>query len=164
MGQLAKAVYGEDPAAAASCRERRYHDMKKTSPASVLAETRTRLQTHGGSSEAGREAVEAEINSLESHASRTHHGEYPAKGGFMGSGLVEAGRETRVGGHLKQSGRFWSETGVETIHGLRRLILGPHTDEARKQPRNLVNRQKAKVRGRSGEPEKPAAWIFRPAP
>jgi hypothetical protein len=82
--------------------------MKQTSPASALAEPRTRLQTHGGSSEAGREAVEAEINSLESHASRTHHGEYPAKGGFMGSGLVEAGCETktRVGGHLKQSGRF----------------------------------------------------------
>ena len=166
MGQLAKAVYGEDPAAAASCRERRCHGMKQTSPASVLAEARTRLQTHGGSSEAGREAVEAEINSLESHASRTHHGEYPAKGGFMGSGLVEAGckTKTRVGGHLKQSGRFWSETGVETIHGLRCLILGPHTDEARKQPGNLVTRQKAKVRGRSGEPEKRAAWIFRPAP
>jgi hypothetical protein len=72
--------------------------------------------------------------------------------------------KTRAGGHLKQSGRFWSETGVETIHGLRCLILGPHTDEARKQPGNLVTRQKAKVRGRSGEPEKRAAWIFRPAP
>lgn len=78
MGQLAKALYEEDPAGAALCRERWCHDMKRTSPASLLTEAR-------------REAAEVEIHYLERHASRTRYGEYRAKGWFIGSGVIEAG-------------------------------------------------------------------------
>ena len=157
VDQLAKALHEDDPAAAASCRERWCHDMKHHSPASLLAEARAMLQTHGGWSAARRETVEAEINYLESHASRTHYGEYRAKGWFIGSGVIEAGCKTVVGRRLKQSGMFWSQTGAENILGLRCLVLGPHFDAAWKERRNLVARQKAKARRWSSAPEKRAA-------
>ena len=157
VGQLAKALYEEDPAGAASCRERWCHDMKQTSPASLLTEMRAMLESHPEWSEARREAVEAEINYLQSHASRTRYGEYRAKGWFIGSGVIEAGCKTAVGRRLKQSGMFWSETGAENILGLRCLVLGPHFNDAWKQRRNLVARQKAKARRWSPAPEKRAA-------
>lgn len=48
VGQLAKALHEDDPAAAASCRERWCHDMNTTvPPASFPAEARAKLQTPG---------------------------------------------------------------------------------------------------------------------
>ena len=131
--------------------------MKQTSPASLLTEMRAMLESHPEWSEARREAVEAEINYLQSHASRTRYGEYRAKGWFIGSGVIEAGCKTAVGRRLKQSGMFWSETGAENILGLRCLVLGPHFNDAWKQRRNLVARQRAKARRWSPAPEKRAA-------
>lgn len=156
-GQLAKALHEEDPAAAAACRERWCHDMKQASPASLLAESRAMLQSHGEWSETRREAVEAEINYLESHDARTRYGEYRAKGWFIGSGVIEAGCKTVVGRRLKQSGMFWSGKGAENMLELRCLVLGPHFDDAWKERRNLVARRKAKERRWSTHPETQAA-------
>ena len=168
VGQLAKALHkedpAEDPAGAALCRGRWCHDMKRTSPASLLTEARAMLQSHSEWSEARCEAAEVEIHYLERHASRTRYGEYRAKGWFIGSGMIEAGCKTGVGRRLKQSGMFWSETGAENILGLRGLALGPHFHDAWKERRNLVARQKAKARRWSTEPEKRAAGLFCPAP
>ncbi len=131
--------------------------MKQTSPVNLLAEARDLLQTHDECSEDRRDAVEAEINYLESHVSRTLYGEYRANGWFIGSGVIEAGCKTVVARRLKQSGMFWSETGAENILGLRCLVLGPNFDDAWKERRNLVARQKATSRRWSNEPEKRAA-------
>lgn len=110
------------------CRARWCHDMKRTSPASLLAETRAMLEAHPGWSEAKREAVQAQLNYLAGHAARTHFGEYRAKGWFIGSGVNDAGSKAVVARRLKQSGMFWSEAGAEDILGLRCLVLGPHFD------------------------------------
>lgn len=54
--------------------------------------------------------------------------------------------KTAVGGRPRRSGGFWSETGAENRPALRGLIPGVHFDEARKQPRNPVSRQKGPER------------------
>ena len=157
VGQLASALHEEDPAEAALCRARWCHDMKQTSPASLLAESRAMLAAHPGWSEAKREAVQAQLNYLESHVARTHYGQYRAKGWFIGSGVIEAGCKTVVGRRLKQSGMFWSETGAEDILGLRCLVLGPHFDAAWKERTRLFAQKQAKARRWSPNLEKRAA-------
>ena len=42
-------------------------------------------------------------------------------GRFIGSGVVEAGCQTVIGGRCKQSGMFWSKSGAENILAWRRL-------------------------------------------
>lgn len=157
VGQLAAAIHDDDPAEAASCRARWCHDMKQSSPAGLLAESRVLLETHPDWSTAKREAIQAEINYLESHAMRTRYGEYRAKGWFIGSGVIESGCKTVIGRRLKQSGMFWSETGAEDILGLRCLVLGPHFDAAWKERRHLLAKQQAKARRWSPELERCAA-------
>lgn len=157
VGQLAAAIHDEDPAGAALCRARWCHDMKQTSPACLLAESRALLKAHPGWSDAKREAVQAQINYLESHATRTRYGQYRANGWFIGSGVVEAGCKTVVGRRLKQSGMFWSQAGAQDILGLRCLVLGPHFDAAWKQRRRLLANQQAKARRWAPNLEKGAA-------
>src|SRR5438105_10363496 len=59
--------------------------------------------------------------------SRMQYGTFRAAGYFIGSGVVEAGCKTVIGGRCKQSGMFWSEPGAENIlafrciHSSRRL-------------------------------------------
>jgi len=157
VGELAAAIHDDDPAAAASCRLRWCHDMKQTSPAALLAESRALLEANPEWSEARREAAQAQINYLESHATRTRYGEYRAKGWFIGSGVIEAGCKMVIGRRLKQSGMFWSETGAEDVLGLRCLVLGPHFDAAWTKRRDLLARQQAKARRWSPDLAKHAA-------
>ena len=42
-------------------------------------------------------------------------GTFRAAGRFIGSGVVEAGCQTVIGGRCKQSGMFWSKSGAENI-------------------------------------------------
>ena len=61
------------------------------------------------------------------NVSRMQHGMFRAAGWFIGSGVVEAGCKTVIGGRCKQSGMFWSKSGAENIlaprclHSSRRL-------------------------------------------
>jgi len=47
------------------------------------------------------------------------YGTFRAAGDFIGSGVVEAGCKTVIGGRCKQSGMFWSESGAQNILALR---------------------------------------------
>ena len=71
---------------------------------------------------------------------------YYSSGITIGSGVIEAGCKTVVGGRLKQSGMFWSEAGAQNILGLRCLILGPHFDEAWRIRRKLLEQERRKAR------------------
>lgn len=64
-------------------------------------------------------AVERTLGYFERNASRMQYGTYRAAGLFIGSGVVEAGCKTVIGGRCKQSGMFWSKTGAENILALR---------------------------------------------
>ena len=128
VGQLAAAIHDNDPAQAAACRSRWCHDMKQTSPAALLVESHALLDAHPEWSRSKREAIQLQINYLESHSTRTQYGQYQGNGWFIGSGVVEAGCKTIIGRRLKQSGMFWSQTGAGDLLSLRCLVLGPHVD------------------------------------
>ena len=63
--------------------------------------------------------VEQELGYFVRNVKRMQYGTFRAKGYFIGSGVVEAGCKTVIGGRCKQSGMFWSESGAENILALR---------------------------------------------
>jgi len=65
------------------------------------------------------EAVEKALGYFVRNVERMQYGTFRAKGYFIGSGVVEAGCKTVIGGRCKQSGMFWSEPGAEKILALR---------------------------------------------
>ena len=66
-------------------------------------------------------AVEQALGYFVRNVSRMQYGTFRAAGWFIGSGVVEAGCKTVIGGRCKQSGMFWSKSGAENILALRCL-------------------------------------------
>lgn len=143
---MAVEIHSDDARKAEALHTRWRHSMKQGSPKALVAEARSMLAAHPGWSEEKRANIESKIAYLESHAERTNYGEYRARGYFIGSGVIEAGCKTVVGGRLKQSGMFWSEAGAENILSLRCLCLGPHFDAAWTARRKLLKQQKLRAR------------------
>lgn len=73
------------------------------------------------------QTVEEALHYFVNNISRMQYGTFRAAGYFIGSGVVEAGCKTVIGGRCKQSGMFWSEPGAQNIlafrciHSSRRL-------------------------------------------
>ena len=65
------------------------------------------------------EAVEEALGYFVRNVSRMQYGTFRQAGYFIGSGVVEAGCKTVIGGRCKQSGMFWSKSGAENILALR---------------------------------------------
>lgn len=80
----------------------------------LIEETR---QQCAGTSRA--RAVEQALHYFITNVSRMQYGTFRKAGYFIGSGVVEAGCKTLIGGRCKQSGMFWSEAGAENILALR---------------------------------------------
>jgi hypothetical protein len=80
----------------------------------LIQETR---QQCAGTSQAA--AVEEGLGYFVRNVSRMQYGTFRAAGYFIGSGVVEAGCKTIIGGRCKQSGMFWSESGADNILALR---------------------------------------------
>lgn len=74
-------------------------------------------------------AVEAELGYFERNVKRMQYGTFRAKGYFIGSGVVEAGCKTVIGGRCKQSGMFWSEVGAENILAIRCINASGRLDQ-----------------------------------
>ena len=81
-------------------------------------------------------AVEEALGYFVRNVSRMQYGTFRAAGYFIGSGVVEAGCKTVIGGRCKQSGMFWSESGAENILALRCLNYSQRLDEFWKQRLN----------------------------
>jgi hypothetical protein len=64
-------------------------------------------------------AVEEALHYFVSNVNRMQYGTFRAAGYFIGSGVVEAGCKTVIGGRCKHSGMFWSESGAQNILALR---------------------------------------------
>jgi len=75
------------------------------------------------------EAVEKALGYFVRNVQRMQYGTFRAKGYFIGSGVVEAGCKTVIGGRCKQSGMFWSEPGAENILALRCIQSSRRLDE-----------------------------------
>jgi Uncharacterised protein family (UPF0236). len=75
------------------------------------------------------EAVEKELGYFVRNVDRMQYGTFRAAGYFIGSGVVEAGCKTVIGGRCKQSGMFWSESGAENILALRSINSSRRLEE-----------------------------------
>lgn len=75
------------------------------------------------------EAVEEALGYFVRNVSRMQYGTFRAAGYFIGSGVVEAGCKTVIGGRCKQSGMFWSKAGAENILALRCLHSSRRLDD-----------------------------------
>lgn len=74
-------------------------------------------------------AVEAALGYFIRNVSRMQYGTFRKAGYFIGSGVVEAGCKTVIGGRCKQSGMFWSKKGAENILALRCIHSSRRTNE-----------------------------------
>src|ERR1039457_1258925 len=74
-------------------------------------------------------AVEQALGYFVRNVSRMQYGSFRAAGYFIGSGVVEAGCKTVIGGRCKQSGMFWSEPGAENILALRCIHSSSRLDD-----------------------------------
>jgi hypothetical protein len=63
--------------------------------------------------------VEKALGYFVGNVQRMQYGTFRAKGYFIGSGVMEAGCKTIIGGRCKQSGMFWSQSGAQNILALR---------------------------------------------
>ena len=75
------------------------------------------------------QAVEEALHYFVNNISRMQYGTFRAAGYFIGSGVVEAGCKTVIGGRCKQSGMFWSESGAENILALRCIHSSRRLDQ-----------------------------------
>ena len=74
-------------------------------------------------------AVEEALGYFIRNAGRMQYGTFRQAGYFIGSGVVEAGCKTVIGGRCKQSGMFWSKAGAENILALRCIYSSRRIDE-----------------------------------
>ena len=65
------------------------------------------------------QAAEEALGYFVRNVTRMQYGTFRQAGYFIGSGVVEAGCKTVIGGRCKQSGMFWSKPGAENILALR---------------------------------------------
>ena len=86
----------------------------KNGVANLIKETR---QECLGKSQA--EAVETALGYFVNNVERMQYGTFRRQGYFIGSGVIEAGCKTVIGGRCKQSGMFWGRDGAENVLALR---------------------------------------------
>lgn len=67
--------------------------------------------------------VRTELGYLEKNKERMRYSSFRSKGLFVGSGVIEAGCKSIVGGRLKRSGMEWSLRGANAILSLRCALL-----------------------------------------
>jgi hypothetical protein len=74
------------------------------------------------------EKAEKEMGSLEHNLALLASGVFRKRGGFIGSGVVEAGCKTVIGQRMKCSGMFWSEEGGQGMWDWRCAFLSHRWD------------------------------------
>ena len=94
--------------------------------AEVLCQARQRAAKLAGQAA---ELAGKEIGYFENNQSRMLYGTYRALGFFYGSGVVEAGCKTVIGGRCKGSGMRWSEPGATHVLDLRCSLFGNQFDQ-----------------------------------
>jgi len=114
-GEVLQALLGSKNHPEYEKRRRRWaKQLLKDKVQSLINQTRKECP---GQSQA--EAVEEALGYFVGNVSRMQYGTFRAAGYFIGSGVVEAGCKTVIGGRCTQSGMFWSQSGAENILALR---------------------------------------------
>jgi hypothetical protein len=147
LGTLATALLGSGGTAAKDRQALWCHQLKHSDSSGIIEQAQKELKARRNLlTEAQCEEALREIAYFQSHAERTHYGEYRAKGWFIGSGVVEAGCKTVVGKRLKQSGMFWSERGAENLLQIRCLIMSRNFDAVWDARQPILEQQRRKAR------------------
>ncbi len=94
--------------------------------AQVLRQAQERAAQLSGPSA---ELAAKEIGYIQNNQRRMLYGTYRALGFFYGSGVVEAGCKTVIGGRCKGSGMLWSEPGATHVLDLRCALFGNQFDQ-----------------------------------
>ena len=113
-GQVLAALIGKDHPDYKSRLRRWAKQLLKDKVQSLIEKTR-----HECAGQPKAEAVENALGYFVRNVKRMQYGTFRAAGYFIGSGVVEAGCKTVIGGRCKQSGMFWSKPGAENILALR---------------------------------------------
>ena len=82
---------------------------------------RARREALGTPRESG---VEEQLGYFVHNVARMRYGTFRKQGLFIGSGVIEAGCRSVIGGRCKQSGMFWTEEGATAVMALRCLNAG----------------------------------------
>jgi hypothetical protein len=83
------------------------------------------------------QAVEDALGYFVRNIDRMQYGTFRKQGLFIGSGVVEAGCKTVIGGRCKQSGMFWSKSGAENILAFRCIHASRRLDQFWKHRLNI---------------------------
>ena len=126
LSRLAKLVELEAQAAKALCQTWR-EQLLADEVAQVLVQAKQRTASLGGQTA---ELATDEIGYFQNNQSRMLYGTYRTLGFFYGSGVVEAGCKTIIGGRCKGSGMLWSEAGATHVLDLRCSLFGNQFDQA----------------------------------
>jgi hypothetical protein len=113
-GEVLKAVLGKDHPDYEKRRRKWAKQLLNDKVQALIDQVRKEVPSQPQSA-----AVEEALGYFVRNASRMQYGTFRAAGYFIGSGVVEAGCKTVIGGRCKQSGMFWSEPGAENILALR---------------------------------------------
>jgi hypothetical protein len=124
VGQVLEALLGKGHPDYKTRRRRWARRLLQDKVAALIQETRREC---AGQPQAA--AVEKALGYFVHNVSRMQYGTFRATGYFIGSGVVEAGCKTVIGGRCKQSGMFWSKPGAENILALRCIHSSRRLDE-----------------------------------
>lgn len=123
-GEVLQALLGKDHPDYEKRRRRWAKRLLKDKVQSLIDQTR---QECVGQPQA--EAVEEALGYFVRNVARMQYGTFRLASYFIGSGVVEAGCKTVIGGRCKQSGMFWSESGAQNILALRCINSSRRLDD-----------------------------------
>jgi hypothetical protein len=123
-GQVLAALIGKDHPDYKKRQRRWAKRLLKDKVQNLIEETRQECAGQPHEAE-----VEKALGYFARNVQRMQYGTFRASGYFIGSGVVEAGCKTLIGGRCKQSGMFWSESGAENILALRCIHSSRRLDE-----------------------------------
>ena len=123
-GEVLEALLGKHHPDFEKRRRRWAKQLLKDKVQSLIAQTRKEC---AGQPRAA--AVEEQLGFFVRNVSRMQYGAFRAAGYFIGSGVVEAGCKTVIGGRCNQSGMFWSQAGAENILALRCINYSRRLDD-----------------------------------
>ena len=123
-GQVLAALIGKDHPDYKKRQRRWAKRLLKDKAQNLIDETRKECAGQSSQIE-----VEKALGYFVRNVPRMQYGTFRAHGYFIGSGVVEAGCKTIIGGRCKQSGMFWSQPGAENILALRSIHSSRRLDE-----------------------------------
>jgi hypothetical protein len=134
-GEVLVALHGPQPADSPEHKKRLRHWAKQLLSNRVENLIAAARSSAGGT--AAQPAVEKALGYFENNIERMQYQTFREKGFFIGSGVVEAGCKSVIGGRCKQSGMRWTVRGAENILAFRCIQSSGRLDEFWKHYLNL---------------------------